>query len=144
MAFALTKFVSYGYDIAGPSKKRGIQRATLTISATTADVDLDIGDDSGTFWTAAAADSTYGALASKALEVLQKIEDNALAFHRIDSEQLLDRIQAAAASGTAYVLAVQNKRPNLTFDAANGETSWVIDLEWLLNDGIYPIVSSFG
>lgn len=144
MAFALTGFVSYGINIVGPSQKRGIQRATLTITALTSDVDLDLGDDSGTFWTEAQANSTYGQLATKALDVLGKIEAQASALICVKSEQLLDRIQAAAAAGTAYVLTVQNKRPDLLFAAGNGETSWVIDLEWILENFQFPVVSSFG
>jgi hypothetical protein len=144
MAFALTGFVSYGINIVGPSQKRGIQRATLTITALATDVDLDLGDDSGTFWTEAQANSTYGQLATKALDVLGKIEDQAASLISVRSEQLLDRIQAAAAAGTAYVLTVQNKRPNLLFDAANGETSWSIDLEWIMQNFQFPVVSSFG
>lgn len=144
MAFALTGFVSYGINIVGPSQKRGIQRATLTITALATDVDLDLGDDSGTFWTEAQANSTYGQLATKALDVLSKIEDQAASLISVRSEQLLDRIQAAAAAGTAYVLTVQNKRPNLLFDAANGETSWSIDLEWIMQNFQFPVVSSFG
>lgn len=144
MAFALTGFVSYGTNIVGPSQKRGIQRATLTITALVTDVALDLGDDSGTFWTDAQADTTYGELATKALSVLNRIEDQAAALWCVDSEQLLDRLQAAAAAGTSYTLSVQNKRPNLTFAAGQGETSWVIDLEWSLNNYIFPIVSSFG
>jgi hypothetical protein len=144
MAFALTQFQSYGINIVGPSQKRGIQRATLVITATVNDVDLDIGDDSGTFWTEAQANSTYGQLASKALDVLQKIEDQAASIIAVKSEQLLDRLQAAAAAGTSYTLSVQNKRPNIGFAAGQGETSFQIDLEWILNNFQFPIVSSFG
>jgi hypothetical protein len=144
MAFALTQFQSYGINVVGPSQKRGIQRATLTITGLVTDVDLDIGDDSGTFWTEAQADATYGQLATKALDVLQRIEDQSSALIAVKSEQLLDRLQAAAAAGTSYVLTVQNKRPNILFAASNGETSYQIDIEWLQNNFQFPIVSSFG
>lgn len=144
MAFALTGFASYGVNVVGPSQKRGIQRATLYITGLVTDVDLDIGDDSGTFWTEAQANSTYGALATKALDVLGKIEDQSTALLAVKSEQLLDRLQAAAAAGTSYVLTVQAKRPNIEFAAGQGETAYQIDIEWLLNNFQFPIVSSFG
>lgn len=144
MAFALTGFASYGVNVVGPSQKRGIQRATLYITGLVTDVDLDIGDDSGTFWTEAQANSTYGALATKALDVLGKIEDQSTALLAVKSEQLLDRLQAAAAAGTSYVLTVQAKRPNIEFAAGQAETAYQIDIEWLLNNFQFPIVSSFG
>ena len=145
MAFALTKFESYGIDMAGPSKKRGKQEAKLTITALAADVDLDIGDDAGTFWTAAQADAVYGALATKVLEILNKIADNAEALLDVKSPQLLDRVQVAALSGAGqYTLAIQDARPNVAVNAADGELAWIIVLEWSLNDGIFPIISSYG
>ena len=144
MAFALTGFASYGINTAGPSQKRGIQRATLYITGLVTDVDLDLGDDSGVFWTEAQANSTYGELATKALDVLNKIEDRCTSLLAVKSEQLIDRLQAAAAAGTSYVLTVQAKRPNIEFAAGQGETAYQIDIEWLLNNFQFPIVSSFG
>jgi len=144
MAFALTKFMAYGVDIAGPSKRRGIQRATLTITATVNDVALDFSADGGTFWTAARADATYGALATKALDILNQIEDQAVGLMNIESEQLLDRLQAAAAAGTSYTVAINGHRPDITCAAANGETAWVFDFEWILNDGIFPVIATYG
>lgn len=145
MAFALTQFVSYGTDIVGPSRKRGIQGATLTITSLVTDVDLDISDAGGTFWTEAQANATFGQLATKALDVLQKIAANAQAIlPPVRSPQLMDRLQAAAPSGTSYTLTLSNSLPDLTFDAGNGETSWLIDLQWLPNDFIFPIISTFG
>jgi hypothetical protein len=144
MAFALTGFASYGVNVVGPSQKRGIQRATLYITGLVTDVDLDLGDDSGTFWTEAQANSTYGELATKALDVINKIEDRSTSLIAVKSEQLIDRLQVAVAAGTSYTLAVQAKRPNIEFAAGQGETTYQIDIEWLLNNFQFPIVSSFG
>lgn len=144
MAFALTGFASYGVNVVGPSQKRGIQRATLYITGLVTDVDLDLGDDSGTFWTEAQANSTYGELATKSLDVLNKIEDRSTAVIAVKSQQLIDRLQAAAAAGTSYVLTTQGKRPNIEFAAGQGETAYQIDIEWLLNNFQFPLVSSFG
>jgi hypothetical protein len=144
MAFALTKFSSYGVNIVGPSYKRGTQKALLTITALVTDVSLDLANDSGTFWTAALANATYGSVATKALSVLDKIDTVASALLGVKSQQLLPRLQAAAAAGTSYTLAVSGVRPNITCAAGQGELSWQIELEWSLNDFIFPIVSSFG
>jgi hypothetical protein len=117
----------------------------MDITAAAADVDLDVGDDSGTFWTAAQADSTYGALATKALAVLQDIVSVSAALVAVKSEQLIDRIQIASVSGAGeYSLAVVNTRPNIAFNAADGETSIKLILEYELDDEQYPIVASYG
>lgn len=144
MAFALTKFEARGIEIKTPSKKRGVQELCFTISALAADVDLDIGDYAGTFWTAAVANASTGALAAAVLAILQAHDDNVAALLAVQSEQLIDRIQAAAAAGTAYVLTVGNKLPIILCDAANGETSWYIVVRQELNDGIFPVSASYG
>lgn len=145
MAFALTKFHARAVDIASPSYKRGIQQVVLDITATTADVDLDLGDDSGTFWTAAQGNATYGALATKALEVLNKIVDQSAALVAVKSQQLIDRVQiATVAAAGQYSLAIQDVRPNIAFNAADGETSMKIILEYELNDNIFPVIATYG
>lgn len=145
MAFALTRFEARSVDIASVSYKRGIQQVVLDITGTAADVDLDLGDDSGTFWTAALANSTYGDLAAKALEILQKIVDQAAALLAVDSQQLIDRVQVASVSGAGeFSLAVQNTRPNIAFNAADGELAYKIVLTYELNNYIYPINALYG
>lgn len=144
MAFKLTGFHARGVDVAGPSYKRGIQQVVLTIEATAADVDLDVGDDSGTFWTAAEADSTYGSLATKAKTILNNIVDQASKLVAVKSQELLDRVQVGTVSGAGeYSVAVQDKRPNIAFNAADGETAITLILEYELNDSIYPVVASY-
>lgn len=144
MAFALTKFNSYGIDVAGPSFKRGMQHATFTITALVTDVALDLSAAGGTFWTAAIANATYGTLATNALVVLGQIQNIAAQLWSIKSEQLLDRLQEASATGTDYTVAITTHTPDITCAASNGETAWVIDLEWQLTDGSFPIVASYG
>lgn len=144
MAFSLRRFDASGIDVGG-SVRRRLQRAAFTIVATTADVDLDIGDDSGTFWTAAVADATYGVLASNVLAWLQALDDNVAALLDVQSPQLLDRVQTAAASGNGeFARAIQNHRPNITVNAADGETSWFIECIWELADNIPPQNQSYG
>lgn len=143
--FALTKFRTWGVDIAGPSGKRGLQHATLTITAALTDVALDIGTDGGTFWTQAFANNVYGQLARKAFDILNRIETNAEALWDVRTAQLLDRVQVGAAPAAGqYVLAIVGQIPNITVAAGDGELVWIVDLEWSMNDGIFPVVSSFG
>ena len=134
MAFALTKFSLQfeGTDSAG--KYRGRQYATLHITAANTDVDLDIGDDSGTFWTAALADGTYGSLATEAQAKLQEIDDVVEDLMAVSGEAILARRKVAAASGAGeYSLAIQNARPNIGFFSGDAPTSYVVELEWLLS-----------
>lgn len=53
MAFALSAFEAIPMLLNGAQPRRAIQRVILHVTGTAADVDLDIGDDSGTFWSAA-------------------------------------------------------------------------------------------
>jgi cytochrome c551/c552 len=145
MAFALVAYHARGVDVVGPSYKRGIQQVVLDITATANDVDLDIGDDSGTFWTAALANATYGALATKALASLQRIVAQSAALVAVSSEQLLDRVQTAAAGGNGeFALAIQNTRPNITVNAADGETAWKVILTYELDNYAFPEIQSLG
>lgn len=145
MAFSLTKFHAEGIDVGGPARRR-LQRAVFTIAATAADVDLDIGDDTpGTFWTAALANATYGAVALNVQAFLQVLDDNVIALFQVNSPQLMDRVQTAAAGGNGeYALAIQNFRPNIAVNAADGETAWQIECVWELADGIAPRNLSYG
>lgn len=145
MAFALTKYEARSVDIASTTYKRGIQEVCLTITGTAADVDLDIGDNSGTFWTDAQADATYGSLATNALQSLQRIVSHAQALVAVMSQQLLDRVQVASLTTTGqYTLAIQNTRPNLAFDAADGETAYYIILRYELNQSQFPEIALYG
>lgn len=145
MAFALTGAMARGIDIAGPSQKRGIQQIVLRITGTTADVALDIGTAAGTFWTAAIANTTYGTLASNFLNnVMVPLSSQSTSLVAVKSAQLLDRVQIATPNGAGqYALAVGVLGPNLSFNAADGETAYYIVLEYELNDLIPPIVASY-
>lgn len=134
MAFALTRYSARGLNITSPVYKQGVQEVVLGITGTAADVDLDIGDDGGTFWTDAEANTTYGELATNALASLKRIVGNSEALQAVQSQQLLDRIQIATPAGAGeFSLAIQDKRPNIAFFAGDGETSYLIVLRYELN-----------
>lgn len=135
MAFALTKFYAWRDTVTDVGLyKRAVQNVQLNITATVNDVALDLGTDAGTFWTAALANTTYGVVATKALSILQKIVSAARDIQSFTSPELMDRLQAAVAAGTSYSVAIVNKRPNITFDAANGETAFTVVIRWALLD----------
>jgi hypothetical protein len=145
MAFALTGFKARSYSVGSPSEVKAIQQVVLNITGLAADVDLDIGDATGTFWTDAEADSTYGTLATNALAVLTTIEGQSAALVDVQSAELLDRVQVASLTTTGqYTLAIGDIGPNIEFNAADGEETYKIILVWELNDGILPITASYG
>jgi hypothetical protein len=80
MAFALTKFQAFGKLIDSPISKRYIQQVVMTITQANTDTALDIGTNAGTFWTAAKANGTYGAVASSAYDKMIQIAANAESF----------------------------------------------------------------
>lgn len=143
MTFALSAYRASGVNLQGPTRKRGYQRLVFEITATVADVTLDLGTFSaGTFWAAVSA----SALGASALASVQRIVGNAASLIMIGSEQLIDRIQVAGApaDGQWRVTSISNHLPNLAFNAGNGKTSWVIAVELELNDGIYPVTENYG
>lgn len=64
MAFALTSAQCYKLDTPNATKNYGLQVIELTVTRGAADVLLDLGNISGTFWTAVRADATYGVYAT--------------------------------------------------------------------------------
>lgn len=88
MTFALTAFKAYGIRTSGANRQHTHQVAELKITSANTDVDLDIGDTTGTFWTAAQADSTYGTMAARALTVMTNIQAIAQDLKLPESEAL--------------------------------------------------------
>lgn len=145
MAFALTSYQADAIKYMGASQRRAIQTVVLTITGTTSDIDLDIGDDDGTFWTDAVADSTYGDIATSALSSLQRIVAQASAVARIYSPEIESSgVRAAAASGTAYTLVHEDKRPDWAFASGQGLTSYTVYIDYLLNVNTLPVAESYG
>lgn len=135
MAFSLTKCIAHGTEAEEPVNKRYIQRLILEVTATTADIDFDIGDIAGTFWTAVGATQPGTA----ALAALKDINARAKACIGLNSPQLMDRIQAAAASGTDYTVTMDTYGPSITCDTSNGESAWQVVVTWYLKDGAEPV-----
>lgn len=145
MAFALTSFFCDGTRYSGPGPYRATETAVFTVTGLVTDVDFDIGDYSGTFWTDAVANSRYGAMAALVKTQLQKLDDQVLAVCRIYTPELADRVQANATSTTDYTLSIDatSKLPIYTFAASNGETAYTVFVEWLLKVNMLPTNLSY-
>jgi len=149
MAYAINKFSARGIRLEGSGRKHAVQRVEFQITGLASDVALDVsGITSGalsTFWTQATADSSYGSLASSALDVVRSINGLGGTLDLVKAEQLIPRIQVASVpSTTQYILGVTNHLPVLTFAAANGPTTLNLVLEIGLPIGQEAYVSDLG
>lgn len=145
MAFALTAYSARSNEIGSVSYKKGIQQIILTITGSAADVALDLGNAAGTFWTAALADATYGSLAAKALESLQRISAQAIACVSVESAQILDRVQVATLTTTGqFKLTTGTIAPDISFNAGDGETAYYIILNYELVNRVFPEILNLG
>lgn len=141
MAFALTSFTADGIRYMGPGPYKAVQRYILTATGLTTDVDFDIGDLTGTFWTDAEADGTYGAMATAVIALLTANYPNYQAVSGVFVPELFDRVQAAATSGTAYTqtLDATTLLPIYAFAASNGEETYTVVIDYILKDGYLPL-----
>ena len=145
MAFALTKYKAYGLLVSGPSRKQAVQYVEMHITAADTDVDLDIADSSGTFWTAAQANTTYGDIATSALESISDIGDQSAALLAVQSPEILIRAQDNTSPGSGfYGISVSGNLPNIEWASGNAPTSYQVTLTLALPDGVQPIRSDLG
>jgi hypothetical protein len=142
MAFALTKFKAYGLKTQGPTRVLGQQIVELHITAADTDVDLDIGDDAGTFW--GAVDATL--LGAEALRLLKEIiADKTQGLLAVNGQELVGRLRSSTASGAGvYAQAVANNRPNIDWFSGDAPTSYVIQLVYQLDDNQFPTFAELG
>lgn len=133
MTFALDSFFADGYRYMGPGPLGATQRLIFQISATAADVDLDLGDLSGTFWTDALADTTTGVMAANVLSQLQKIIGKCTQTANVFCPQVFGIPVAAAAAAGVMEQSISSTTllPSYEFDAGEGLTAYTIyvDLE---------------
>lgn len=135
MAFALSAAFAYPQLISVPTGPlRGLQVIELRITATAADVDLDIGDLAGTFWTEAGASAMGAAVLEKITSLYPRF--STVGTVEIQSPQLLDRIQIGTVAGAGeYSVAINSTTllPEIAVNAADGELVWVIRMITELN-----------
>lgn len=135
MAFALTRFQAYGIEIDEATTKRFKQYAELQITALAADVALDLGNNTGTFWGAVGGTEP----GTTALQALKDIQLRAKTFLDIQGLGVNEYVRGTAAAAGVYTISIQNLRPNVTYNAANGPLVYDIVLTWELNDNVEAV-----
>ena len=120
------------------------QSIEIVINGAAGDVDMDLDDwTPGTFWTAALADGTYGAVAAKVLTALKDISTMAAAYLRTEGNFTLyrSRVEAGSLAANTYAAGYDStkKVPNFTFNAANGPQGTNVILTWEMNPGWIPL-----
>ncbi len=149
MAFALTSCFADSTRFQGTGLQRATQKVVLTATGAITDVALDIGNYSGTFWTAALADATYGTLASQVKDFLQKVTAQAHCLaapaYIAELDYDPDIIRGTTASGDVYVYNIDSTTllPIYTFAASEGQLTYNIFLSYQLKVNMYPLVASF-
>lgn len=138
MAYALSKVEFYGIQVDEAITSRFHQVALLSITGLAADIDLDIGDYSGTFWTAVGG----SAIGAKALLAIKDIQVKADTYISTTSEVLAGKIQVASAPAAGqYTLALNGTNthlPEIGFAAGGGATSFKVLLQWRLKPDHLP------
>ena len=94
MTFALTAFVADGQEMDEAVTRRFRQRAVFTITAANTDVDLDIGDYTGTFWTAVGGTEP----GTGALKAIKDIQLRAKSYYWTGGTGLAGKVPSGATS----------------------------------------------
>jgi hypothetical protein len=142
MTMAIVKCKAYGLQTGAATRSKGLQIIELELTGAAADVAYDFGNSSGTFWTAVLTSSpTCG---PSVLELFENVSAGCLAFQNLTGPQLYPRVQVASLTGAGQILkAVQNNRPNISFNAADGDTTYQLKFEWLCGQNFKPVVDDF-
>ena len=140
MAIALTKFRAYGEYNTDTTVVKGIQCAKFVVTAAAADVDYDIDDFTGNFWTAVSATDVGAGVKAWMRSHYQGIE----ALVAVEGDFVETYLRAAATGVGAYTQAITSSLPDIQFNAADGPTSMVLILKWTLADGQTPLTANFG
>jgi hypothetical protein len=146
MAFALTAAEFRSSSFQNPSYKRGAQEVVLTITGAATDTDLDIGDASGTFWTAAQADATYGTMAAEVLTKLQAAVAGTSYLRRWECPELQAGAYAQVKSSPAanqYSTDIGTYGVNITLHSGDAPTSYHVILVYEMAAGQFPVTAAY-
>ncbi len=149
MAFALTKFKAYGIRHSGAVRPHAKQVCEFHITAANTDTALDLDNPSGTFWTAALANATYGSLATQALNVF--LTQMPAVTHRylgVLGDPLGAYVQVltltAGAQYTTTLGGTTAHYPAYAFNSGSAPTALNVFIEFSLIDDTEPVVSDLG
>lgn len=140
MAIALTKFRAYGEYNTDTTYIKGLQCAKFVITAAAADVDYDIDDFTGNFWTAVSSTDIGAGVKAWMRSHYQGIE----ALVAVEGDFVQSYLRGAATGAGVYTQAITSALPDIQFNAADGPTSMVLILKWSLADGQTPLTANFG
>ena len=146
MTFALTKAEFRSVAHQNPSLKRGIQEVLLTITAANTDTALDVGNASGTFWTAAVADATYGSMASAILAQIQAIVSAGGSLRRWECPQLQAGAYAQVKSSPGanqYSTTLDTYGVDITLHSGDAPTSYSLYLVYELAAGQFAVTAGY-
>lgn len=139
MTFALTSVKAYGIEGEEAVNKRYTQRLILHVTSANTDTALDIGNPSGTFWTAVGSSSDQ---AVAGLAALKNIQTKALTYIGAMCTQMAAFAQVASGpSGSQYTVAMDStytQLPKFTFVSGSAPTTYDIVLNWILKDAEVP------
>ncbi len=138
MAFALTSFEAYGAYRDEPLTNLAHQYARFTYTAANTDVDLDIGDYSGTFWTAVGGTAP----GITALKAIKDIQVRAKTYLSVGGDALAPYVQALSVIANTYSVTMDSTNthlPNYLFHSGDAPTSVTIELKWLLKNNEQPV-----
>jgi hypothetical protein len=139
MAFAVTAYKAYGMPVVEPIDEKFLQCFELTYTRGAADVDADIGDSSGQFWTDAGG-TTLGAAAKAAiLSIIPRVGALVSCELTGNAEYML---RAAAAGASAYVLSTP-ATPTITHANDGTNTTIKAVMVWSLKPSDMPVRAGF-
>jgi hypothetical protein len=150
MAFACTRYKAWGHGfrVSGGGatiKKRSLQFFELTLTATAADVDLDLGDVTGNAWSAIDNDATGLAAKTALTSILAKAE-RFVDYSCPEIEFGFLPANGDATPAATYVGIVNNTAktmPEFVFAAGEGVTAYKLVFQWTLTDGEALVVAGF-
>ena len=139
MSFKVIAAHMYGTEASRAVSPYESQVCEMVISGADADVTLDLDNFSGTFWTAALADVTYGTIALHVAQQLKDIAPNVASMHSVGGNFTLyrNRVATGSEAGGDYSQNYNNttKLPNFAFKAGNGPNGTNIILVWGMKPG---------
>lgn len=135
MAFGLSSIKAYGVPSYEYSGEKFLQVLELEITGTTADVALDIGDTSGTFWTDVSDATAAGVID----DIYAKVEKHiSLSVPELLAKTLV-RSGATVATTEYKYASPESTSFAITLFANEGLTAYNLCLQWSLKDGELPV-----
>lgn len=141
MSFALTSFFADGVRFSGPGPIRATQKYAFTVTAAASDVDLDLGDATGSFWSAATANSTYGEMATQVLAQVERLLAQNETVTNVFVPELYGRaLVPSAPTGTQYTATINAdlRLPDFSFEAGSGLTACTVVVDYLMLPNMLP------